>query len=55
MTHMEFQIGDTIELSEPYLGCRWGEIVGEDGTRWIVRLSSGKEISVREDEIKGCY
>ena len=50
----EWNIGDTGYLKEPYLGYRHFEVVDfEEGTgKIIVELSSGKQITVREDELE---
>jgi len=48
------EIGDTGYLKEPYLGYHFYEVVDfEDGTgKIVVELSSGKQISVYEDELE---
>jgi len=50
----EREIGDTGHLKEPYLGYRHYEIVDfEHATgRIIVELSSGKQVTVYEDELE---
>ena len=50
----EYEIGDTGYLKEPYLGYRHYEIVDfEHATgRVVIELSSGKQITVNEDELE---
>ena len=50
----EREIGDTGYLTEPYLGYRHYEIVDfENATgRVVIELSSGKQITVNEDELE---
>ena len=50
----EREVGDTGYLKEAYLGYRHYEIVGfEHATgRIVVELSSGKQITVYEDELE---
>ena len=47
-------IGETGYLKEPYLGYRHYEIVGHEQAtgRVIIELSSGKQITVHEDELE---
>ena len=49
---MEYQLGDTVRLIEPYRGWSAGEVTGFDGARVIVTLTNGKEVSVYEDELE---
>ena len=48
----KYSIGDTGYLKEPYLGYRYVEIIGFEGNRLVVRLSSGLEITISEDELE---
>ena len=49
---MEFEIGQSVVLSETHFGYRCGEIVGYYFPRYEVELPSGKEISVYADEME---
>ena len=46
-----YQEGDSAYLKEPVKGYHYVEIVGFDGSRIIVRTSSGYEFTVYEDEL----
>jgi tricorn protease-like protein len=47
------EIGDCAYLKVPYLGYRYVEIVGfEHDGRIIVRITSGLEFTVHEDELE---
>jgi hypothetical protein len=47
-----FGEGDYAYLKEPYLGYRYVDILEVNGDRLLVRLTSGKEIEVYEDELE---
>ena len=47
----KYEIGDSAYLKETYLGYRYVEIVGFEGERLIVRITSGLEFTVYEDEL----
>ena len=49
---LKYEIGDSAYLKETYLGYRYVEIVGFDGERLIVRITSGLEFTVYEDELE---
>ena len=46
----DIKLGSTVRLHTPERGYSVGEVVGEDGHRWIVRFSSGMECSYYSDE-----
>jgi hypothetical protein len=48
----EFEPGMRVRLHRPELGYRYAELVGFFWPRWVVRLSSGYEFSVYEDEFE---
>ena len=48
----EYGIGDCAYLKEPYLGYRYVEIVGFDGDRLIVQITSGLEFTIYKDELE---
>jgi len=48
----EWEIGDSAYLKNPELGYRYVEIVGHDGCRLIIRITSGYVFSVYEDELE---
>ena len=48
----KYQAGDYAYLKEPYLGYRYVDIIGNEGYRLLVRLTSGLEISIYEDELQ---
>jgi hypothetical protein len=48
----KYEIGDSAYLKEPYLGYRHVEIVGFEDERLTVRISSGLEFTVYEDELE---
>lgn len=43
--------GNFCTLIEDYLGYSDGEIVADYGLQFVVRLSSGKELTVSRDEV----
>ena len=45
-----FEVGDTVYLSKPYRGYRYGELIAYHHPYWTVRLESGLEIECYEDE-----
>ena len=47
----KYEIGDSAYLKIPYLGYRYVEIVGYESDRLIVRISSGLEFTIYEDEL----
>jgi hypothetical protein len=48
----KYEIGDSAYLKEPYLGYRYVEIVGFEGDRLIVRITSGLEFTIYEDDLE---
>jgi|GEM_PF-1750222 len=48
----KYEIGDSAYLKEPYLGYRYVEIVGFEGERLIVRITSGLEFTIYIDELE---
>jgi hypothetical protein len=46
------QIGDSAYLKVPFQGYRYVEIVGFEGDRLIVSISSGYEFRIYEDELE---
>ena len=44
--------GDYTYLKEPYLGYRYVDILEVNDDKLLVRLASGKEIEVYEDELE---
>jgi len=52
MMDHEYQIGDSAYLKVPERGYRYVEIIGFDGTRLLVRTSSGYEFTVYPDELE---
>lgn len=52
MSEKEPEIGDQVTLNRPERGYRNGEIIGLDGLRWIIRLPSGLETSMYDDEFE---
>ena len=48
----DWQVGDSAYLKEPFRGYRYVEIVGFEGDRLVVRITSGYEFTVREDELE---
>jgi len=48
----ERQIGDAAYLKEPFRGYRHVEIVGCEGARYVVQVSSGYEFTVYGDELE---
>ena len=51
MGDREYSIGETGYLKEPFLGYYHVEVVGFEGDRLIVRLTSGREITIDKDEL----
>lgn len=49
---MKFSIGQQVTLNKPYKGYRNAEIVGYEFPQYQIRLSSGLEINVYEDELQ---
>lgn len=45
------EYGRQCDLKEPWHGYRRGTIVGQNGYRYIIELSSGATIELYEDEI----
>ena len=48
----KYEIGDYAYLKEPYLGYRYVEIIGFEGERLIVRITSGLEFTIYENELE---
>jgi len=48
----EFEVGDEIELKQPYRGYRYGTIIEEEWTRFRVEFSSGMTGVFYSDEFK---
>ena len=48
----KYQIGDSAYLKEPFKGYRYVEIVGFEGKQIIVKITSGYEFLVFEDELE---
>lgn len=46
------EYGRQCELKEPWRGYRRGTIVGRNGYRYIIELSSGARIELYDDEIE---
>lgn len=48
------QEGIKVRLRQPYLGYSFGELVAQNGYKWLIRLESGLEISLYVDEFYVC-
>ena len=48
----KYSIGDYGYLKKPYQGYKYVEIIGFEGNKLVVRLSSGFEITIYADELE---
>jgi len=48
----KYQIGDYAYLKRPELGYRYVDIIGIEGERLLVRVTSGYEFTVYPDELE---